>query len=109
MLTDLGFRLLSIQLNFYTYQMSQESAFQSLVTKNAQEVSHIVLLCQRCAPSTHVDDLEQRISVLEAQCNNIIREATSEINRTSDLSPTPSLADVYPSDVIVLKERSASK
>ncbi|GAA5997317.1 uncharacterized protein JCM10292_000175 [Rhodotorula paludigena] len=46
-------------LNFYTYQVQQEAAFQALITKNAQE----------------------RIAVLEAQCNTMMREATAEINR----------------------------
>ncbi|GAA5859789.1 hypothetical protein JCM1840_006454 [Sporobolomyces johnsonii] len=45
-------------LNFYTYQVQQEAAFQALITKNAQE----------------------RIAVLEAQCNSIAREATAEIS-----------------------------
>ncbi|BGP04526.1 hypothetical protein JCM10049v2_000328 [Rhodotorula toruloides] len=45
-------------LNFYTYQVQQETAFQALITKNAQE----------------------RIAVLEAQCNTIMREAHAEIN-----------------------------
>ncbi|BGO99216.1 hypothetical protein NBRC10513v2_000321 [Rhodotorula toruloides] len=45
-------------LNFYTYQVQQEAAFQALITKNAQE----------------------RIAVLEAQCNTIMREAHAEIN-----------------------------
>ncbi|GAA6056764.1 hypothetical protein JCM3770_006121 [Rhodotorula araucariae] len=44
-------------LNFYTYQVQQEAAFQALITKNAQE----------------------RIAALEAQCNIITREAHAEI------------------------------
>ncbi|BGP21429.1 E3 ubiquitin-protein ligase [Rhodotorula toruloides] len=47
-------------LNFYTYQVQQEAAFQALITKNAQE----------------------RIAVLEAQCNTTMREAHAEITRT---------------------------
>ncbi|GAA5951551.1 hypothetical protein JCM21900_001598 [Sporobolomyces salmonicolor] len=43
-------------LNFYTYQI--QASFQALLTKNAQE----------------------RIAVLEAQCNIIAREATAEIS-----------------------------
>ncbi|POY75333.1 hypothetical protein BMF94_1560 [Rhodotorula taiwanensis] len=46
-------------LNFYAYQ--QEAAFQALITKNAQE----------------------RIAILEAQCNTIKREAHAEVNRES--------------------------
>ena len=61
------------QLNFYTYQMSQESAFQALITKNAQEVRSTTC-CDYFA-----NDFSQRIAVLEAQNNNLIREATSEI------------------------------
>ncbi|GAA5889908.1 hypothetical protein JCM5296_003646 [Sporobolomyces johnsonii] len=49
-------------LNFYTYQVQQEAAFQALITKNAQE----------------------RIAVLEAQCNTIAREATAEISLLKD-------------------------
>ncbi|BGP12458.1 hypothetical protein JCM10213v2_000375 [Rhodosporidiobolus nylandii] len=45
-------------LNFWAYQQSQESAFQALITKNAQE----------------------RISVLEAQLNAVTREASAEIS-----------------------------
>ncbi|KWU42083.1 hypothetical protein RHOSPDRAFT_11820, partial [Rhodotorula sp. JG-1b] len=50
-------------LNFYAYQASrgdiqQEAAFQALITKNAQE----------------------RIAILEAQCNTITREAHAEVN-----------------------------
>ncbi|GAA6024899.1 hypothetical protein JCM10207_000280 [Rhodosporidiobolus poonsookiae] len=44
-------------LNFYTYQVQQEAAFQALITKNAQE----------------------RISILEAQLNTLRREASAEI------------------------------
>ncbi|BGP44540.1 hypothetical protein JCM10450v2_000354 [Rhodotorula kratochvilovae] len=49
-------------LNFYTYQVQQEGAFQALITKNAQE----------------------RIAVLEAQCNTITREAHAEIGLLKD-------------------------
>ncbi|GAA5980866.1 hypothetical protein JCM10908_003895 [Rhodotorula pacifica] len=45
-------------LNFYAYQTQQEAAFQALITKNAQE----------------------RIAILEAQCNTITREAHAEVN-----------------------------
>ncbi|GAA5892167.1 hypothetical protein JCM6882_005714 [Rhodosporidiobolus microsporus] len=44
-------------LNFYTYQVQQEAAFQALITKNAQE----------------------RISILEAQLNAVTREANAEV------------------------------
>ncbi|GAA5828161.1 hypothetical protein JCM11251_002616 [Rhodosporidiobolus azoricus] len=44
-------------LNFYTYQVQQEAAFQALITKNAQE----------------------RISILDAQLNTITREAQAEV------------------------------
>ncbi|ORY73436.1 hypothetical protein BCR35DRAFT_333699 [Leucosporidium creatinivorum] len=44
-------------MNFWSYQVQQESAFQALMTKDRQE----------------------RVAVLEAQCSTIRREATSEI------------------------------
>ncbi|GAA5837400.1 hypothetical protein JCM9279_005673 [Rhodotorula babjevae] len=49
-------------LNFYTYQVQQEGAFQALITKNAQE----------------------RIAVLESQCNTITRDAHAEIRLLKD-------------------------
>ncbi|GAA5856262.1 hypothetical protein JCM8547_000842 [Rhodosporidiobolus lusitaniae] len=49
-------------LNFYTYQVQQEAAFQALITKNAQE----------------------RISILEAQLNTVTREANAEIALLKD-------------------------
>ncbi|GAA5875981.1 hypothetical protein JCM3774_002306 [Rhodotorula dairenensis] len=45
-------------LNFYAYQIQQEAAFQALITKNTQE----------------------RIAILEAQCNTVTREAHVEVN-----------------------------
>ncbi|GAA5972642.1 hypothetical protein JCM11641_002951 [Rhodosporidiobolus odoratus] len=49
-------------LNFYSYQIQQEAAFQALITKNAQE----------------------RISILEAQLNAVTREANAEIARLKE-------------------------
>ncbi|KAH8925102.1 hypothetical protein BT69DRAFT_1216975 [Atractiella rhizophila] len=44
-------------MNFWSYQMSQESTFQQILLKSSQE----------------------RVAVLEKQCNNIVREANAEI------------------------------
>ncbi|BGP52505.1 hypothetical protein JCM8202v2_000059 [Rhodotorula sphaerocarpa] len=57
-------------LNFYAYQVQQEAAFQTLITKNAQESG--------CGTLTKL--LIQRIAFLEAQCNTVTREAYAEVN-----------------------------